>query len=292
MSKLLLVGATGYLGKRILNHFLTEGYEVTIITNCLSNLKSINEFLGNVRNLNSDRDDFDDRLNEQRYDVFISAAVDYGKVTNSTNVINCNVILPLKIIESIKYKSSLLVITFDSFFSKNLFYQDIHQSKYTLSKKQLIEWLEFESKTTSLSSVILRLEHLVGPDESDLKFNGWLMNNLKSDITEIKLSEGNQIRDFVYVDDVIDAIQILVKNNFLFVGKNTIVEVGSGVGHTIKEFVQLLHFTCKSKAKLIFGALPYKDDDLMESVANNSVLISLGWKPITRLDEIVNKIIK
>lgn len=291
MKKLLLAGATGYLGKRILYHFLSVGYEVTIVTNDSSNLQSINELLGFIRNLNMEKEDFPDRLNETKYDVFISAAVDYGKVKNSTVVIDCNVILPLKIIESIKDKSSLLVFTFDSFFSKNSFYQDSLQSKYTLSKKQLIEWLELESKITFLSSIILRLEHLVGPEESELKFNGWLIKQLKSATTEVKLSEGNQIRDFVYVDDVINAIHLLINNYILFAGKNTIIEVGSGVGHTIKEFVQLLHLKYESSAKLIFGAQPYKVDDLMESVANNQLLIDLGWKPITRLEEIVDKII-
>ena len=291
MKNLLLAGSTGYLGKHILDFFLKEGYQISIVANSKSKLYKIENLLSQVKIINIDDIDFHKTVNKYKFDIFISAAVDYGYITKNSSVIDCNIKLPLKIIESIEDKKNLMVITFDSFYSKNKYYEEVVQSRYTLSKKQLIEWLEFENKTSSLTSLILRLEHVIGPNESTNKFNGWLLGKLKLDSSIIELTNGEQIRDFVLISDILTAIKLLIGKRAMFFGENTLIDVGSGEGHILKEFIELLHKKTKSNAILKFGAKQYKKDDLMKSIAKNDLLLSLGWKPVKNLDQIIDNII-
>lgn len=291
MKHILLAGSTGYLGKHILSFFFKEGYQVSIIVNSESKLYKIEDLLSQVKIINIEDVDFHKKINECKFDIFISAAVDYGNITTNSSVIDCNIKLPMKIIESIEDKKELMVITFDSFYSKNKYYEEVAQSRYTLSKKQLIEWLNFENKINSLTSLILRLEHVIGPKESTNKFNGWLIDKLKLDSSVIELTMGEQIRDFILISDILTAIKLLIENSTMFISKNTLIDVGSGKGYTIKEFVELLHKKTNSNATLKFGAMQYKRDDLMQSIAKNDLLLGLGWKPISDLEQIIDNVI-
>ena len=291
MKHLLLAGSTGYLGKHILIFFLKEGYQISIIVNSESKLYKIENLLSQVKIINIEDVDFHKKINECKFDMFISAAVDYGYITTNSSVIDCNIKLPMKIIESIENKKELMVITFDSFYSKNKYYEEVAQSRYTLSKKQLIEWLNYENKISSLTSLILRLEHVIGPKESTNKFNGWLIDKLKLDSSVIELTMGEQIRDFILISDILTAIKLLIENSAMFISKNTLIDVGSGKGYTIKEFVELLHKKTNSNATLKFGAMQYKRDDLMQSIAKNDLLLGLGWKPISNLEQIIDNVI-
>jgi nucleoside-diphosphate-sugar epimerase len=291
MKNLLLAGSTGYLGKHVLLHFLNEGYQISIIVNSKTKLYKIEYAINKVNIINIEDFDFIEKINKWKFDVFINAAVDYGYSSKNSSVLNCNVLQPLMIIDSLVDKENLVVITFDSFYSKNKFYDEIMQSRYTLSKKHLKEWLKFENKTSSMTTFILQLEHVIGPNESLDKFNGWIIDRLKSAPSIIELSDGQQIRDFILIFDILTAISLLINNSSKYIGENILINVGSGRGHTIKEFVELLHKKIKSNAILNFGALEYKKDDLMVSVANNEFLLSLGWRPNTNIEQIIDLVI-
>ena len=54
-----------------------------------------------------------------------------------------------------------------------------------------------------------------------------------------------------------------------------------GIGKTvsIRSFVEKVHFLTGSTTILRFGAIPYREDEIMESCADISKLKALGWKP-------------
>lgn len=58
----------------------------------------------------------------------------------------------------------------------------------------------------------------------------------------------------------------------------------------MKRFVQLLkkefeHVFGPSGTSLNFGAIPYRDGELMEFRVNNSALTALGWQPFCSLEK-------
>jgi len=106
---------------------------------------------------------------------------------------------------------------------------------------------------------------------------------------------GTQKRDFIYVSDVVSAYS-KVLNHVDELGQYSEFDVGTGEKTTIKDFVMKfceifcsIHPECTSQ--LNFGAIPYRDGELMDVSVDNSHLIALGWTPQVDLDEGIRKII-
>ena len=71
----------------------------------------------------------------------------------------------------------------------------------------------------------------------------------------------------------------------------TQVELGSGIPTTIKDFVEKIHRLTNSKTALDFGALPYREGEVMKAIADISYLNRLGWSPSYTLEQGILKTI-
>jgi nucleoside-diphosphate-sugar epimerase len=65
----------------------------------------------------------------------------------------------------------------------------------------------------------------------------------------------------------------------------TCFEVGSGTARSVKDFVATAHQIIGSKSNLLFGALPYRENEIMCSKANLEALTGLGWRNKVSLEE-------
>lgn len=290
LKHILLTGGSGYLGSRVADFFQKKGYKITIILR--SEKSRSNNFNSKFDTIYLDDPSFDIKVSLLRIDYFINSAVEYGRDFNSeSDCIWTNIFLPIRILNLIK-DTNFTFITFDSFYSKFPIECSIHMPGYVLSKRQLIDWLEIYDKKKSIKIIVMYLEHLIGPNESITKFNGWFIEQCKLNTKEIQLTNGKQIRDFVFVDDVISAIDLTLLSSNKLDNKINKFEVGSGKGNTLRTFCELVHHKLKSTAKINFGIVPTKENEILESIAKNQDLIKLGWTPTTDLESIVENVIK
>jgi nucleoside-diphosphate-sugar epimerase len=202
--------------------------------------------------------------------------------------------LPVKLLDlSLSHGTSSFFNT-DSFFNTtNLNYK--YLGSYSLSKKQLIEWLKLLSDKIQI--VNLKLEHLYGPKDSNNKFVMWLINECIKNTPGLKLTEGNQKRDFIYVSDAVNAFLLTLKKRKLLSNYSEF-EVGTGEGIDIRDFaVNVKNAVSEVSGKevntfLDFGAIPYTEGEIMESKADSSALRQLGWKYSVNLKDGLEKTIK
>jgi nucleoside-diphosphate-sugar epimerase len=291
--KILITGANGYLGSYITKKFIENNAEVTIVVRRSSNLDRISIVVKNINILYLEDEEFLVKIRKTKVDILINAIVDYGRESPYFfNLLETNVLLPFKILDLVCKEKGFIYFTFDSFYAKQEFLDKKIMPEYVLSKNQLNEWLDLYNKTTKVTIMVLRLEHLIGPNESINKFNGWILNQLISNIPVIKLTSCEQVRDFIYIEDVVDAIFILIKNRNKFEKKFNQIDIGTGLGYSIKTFVENLHHFTNSNSKLEFGALPSRVNEIKSSIANNEFLYSLGWKPEINLNKIIKKILE
>ncbi len=98
---------------------------------------------------------------------------------------------------------------------------------------------------------------------------------------------GEQVRDFIFIDDVVKAnIQAMQYENTSF----EVFNIASGVGITIKELAEMIIFITNSKSKIIF--LPKQHGDIFYSVADISkAKEKLDWEPKITLEQGLKKII-
>jgi len=84
---------------------------------------------------------------------------------------------------------------------------------------------------------------------------------------------GKPKRDFLYVDDLVDACLFLMKNY----NSSEIINVGTGIETSIKELAELVRQITGFKGKTIYDAA--KPDGNLRRFLDSSKIKALGWKP-------------
>ncbi len=271
-NKILLTGATGFLGSKLLKSLLELGYQVIVLKRTFSKLDRIAMFLDRVVYYHSDTDDMDAIFSARDIHCVIHCATHYGRNdSDPRSVIEANLTLPLELlILSRKYNVPYFINT-DTILDKGVNY-------YSLSKRHFYDWLTLNSGSMKIAN--LKLEHFYGPGDDPTKFVTHMIKELLMNMPEIRLTKGAQTRDFIHVDDVVSAfLAVLGHLHEMAPGVNDF-HVGTGTPTTIRNFCETLKLlVADTKTTLLFGALEYRKNEVMFADLDVSPLMKLGWRP-------------
>lgn len=275
----LLTGATGFLGSNLLKCLYKNNYDVVILKRSFSKLDKLDNLNVNYRSYNIDEISIDNIFKkEKKIDIVVHCATNYGRNREiPSDVLESNLLFPVRVLETaIRYGTKLFINT-DTSFSKLNKVQGYMQN-YILSKMQFLEWGKLYAEAKNIIFVNLVLEHIYGPGDDSSKFIAYLIESFNNRVESIDLTAGEQYRDFIYVDDAVDAyITVIEKVNELSYFNE--FEVGSGNEIKIKELVELTKELMESNTMLNFGAIKYRENEVMTSKANIAPLSDLGWEP-------------
>jgi len=282
---ILLTGATGFLGSHLLERFFKEGHKIIILKRSFSNTWRIDHILSKVIFYNVDKENLETPFKENKIDIVIHTATKYGrKNEKASDILKSNLIFPLELLEIATFFNTDTFFNPDTALCKYLNY-------YSLSKKQFVECAKLFCNKIKI--INLKLEHMYGEKDDFTKFIPFVIKQLLMDVEKIKLTKGEQRRDFIYVSDVVNAYYdiFLQVNNF---GKGfREYEIGSGEAIKIKLLVQLLKKLTNNKNTILsFGDLPYRENEIMESKSNiKKIKQEIGWQPQVELKEGLLKVI-
>jgi len=146
--------------------------------------------------------------------------------------------------------------------------------------KNLFSMLLQNVKTTNISKIDLKLEHFYGPGDHENKFPTMLIRKMLAGVESIDLSSCNNKRNFISVYDVETAIETVINNSIRKSEAGYYQHViKSEEEIELKKFVQIVKKLCGSKTKLNFGALP---DRVLESDPRGTyehIKIVENWEP-------------
>lgn len=290
IKNVLLTGGSGFLGSHILKGLLRANYNVVVLVRKKSNLHRIESFKDKYKLfcINEDLSNLNDLFSENVIDVIIHTATEYGRDSSMSSILQSNLLFPVKLLEEGIKNNLKLFINSDTFFGKSTFKDSSYLNEYTTSKKYFLDYL-LDSKE-KFKVVNMRLEHIFGEYDSENKFVTNVLYQLINNKTEIFLTEGLQKRDFIYIDDVVDAYLKVLENSSKL-DKFTEFGVGRGNSITVRYFVELLFEITKSNSELKFGALPIREGEIQDSTANLDGLIELGWKSNYDLKSAISKLV-
>lgn len=278
-STVLLTGATGFLGSHLALMLQKKSKKLIILKRKNSDISRISgiEKNGNVV-IENIEDGIENVFLKNEIDAVIHCAVEYGRGDSSClNILSTNLIFPISVIELAMERSVKLFINTDSYFNKpSSSYK--HLLNYSLSKKSFLLWLEYFSQKIQIVNVTL--EHIYGENDKIEKFVENAIQNIAISRNEVyEATNGEQKRDFIYISDVVSAYEYILANALKSKVRYINYNLGTGVAFSIKEFLELIKDVSHSQTKILFGAKKYREDEIMLSVADNTSLLDLGWKP-------------
>ena len=137
----------------------------------------------------------------------------------------------------------------------------------------------------------LRLFHIYGPGEKSYRLTSSLFRALKKG-KRVALSSGDQVRDFVYVDDVVRAFEMAgegLQNDALPTGA---YNVCTGKGVKVRAICEKIAALIGSDKKLLgFGDLPMRPNEPASMVGKSAALEkAIDWRPTFSLAEGLRKL--
>jgi len=278
MNTILITGINGFLGSHLAKQ-LSGDYNIIGLENSVKNLFRLKSYTFKIYSSN---DEIEKIFIENKLFAIIHAATIYRTGTESiNNLILTNILLPVRLFELANQFKVKIFLNTDSFFN-NYKYNYSYLPDYTLSKKQVLEWLKLLKGNCKL--VNMKIYHMYGPNDSLNKFIYKTISRLKRNKIYLNTTLGEQTRDFIYISDVVSAFKVVLQKIKLL---EMVVEydVGTGKATSIKEILLEIKDCTKSTTELRFGGLNYRTNEIMKSKANIKALCELGWTSKIKISE-------
>lgn len=234
------------------------------------------------------RNDYQIKTDDVLY--FISTIDNYNVHTDPFIDIDTNLTTLIKVLESCsKDKRENLIFNFiSSWFVYGSVELPAHEDSlcnpkgfYSITKRAAEQLLISYCETFGIKYRIMRLSNILGPQDKKVskKKNAlqYMINQVKNNET-ITLYDGGEIyRDYLYVDDAVDAINLILKDGKL----NNIYNIGSGVPSYLNVIIQraIQKINSKSIIENIETANFHKIVQTKDMVLDICKLKSLGFKP-------------
>ena len=289
--KILLSGASGFLGTHLLDYFIESGFQIIIIKRSSTDLTQLQKRFGNLEAWNYEGNELNNLFSvHSDIDIIMHAATDYGRHDLSLiSTFWANEALPIKLLELAILHKVGLFFNFDTFFSSQNSVYD-HLKAYTLSKRHFREWGEYIGNANSIYFLNLRLFHLYGPGDSSEKFIPSMVRQCLAN-DEIDLTDGEQMRDFIHVNDVVAAVKMLIESKSWEKFGYQHYDVGIGSSVSIRYLIEIIKKKCCSNSKLNFGALPIRAGEFKNSCADTKALRAIGWTPKINIESGIQTVI-
>ncbi len=161
-------------------------------------------------------------------------------------------------------------------------------SPYSLSKANSENLIRTFSKTYQKNYTIVRLFNFFGEQMPQQFFIPQLIKALQNK-DSFDMTLGEQNRDFLYIDDVVNGLILCAKN--LSYQQQT-YNVCSGKSVSLKELVQTVKNELNSSCTIHFGAIPYRDNEVWNMLGDNTkIQKQLGFTVHYSLEEGIRKVI-
>ena len=293
MCKCLVIGGTGFLGTNLCEALVIAGYEVSALARGGEKAERLKRILPSVQFIEADF------MTIKNWDMYLDNIDIVFHLVSTTKPSNkdllyefsSNVMPTIRFLEACIDKR-LKVIYFSSggtvygvprYLPIDEYHRTEPISAYGIHKLSVEKCIEYYGRTYGIHYNILRIANPYG-EYQDVNGNqgiiGVFLNKLRNRETLEIWGNGEAIRDYIYVKDLMSACMKLITYN----GSEKIFNIGSGKGYAVKEVVQIIkqHFSHRVEIKF----LPARIQDVSANILDISVATrELKWEPSVMLED-------
>ena len=159
-------------------------------------------------------------------------------------------------------------------------------SLYGMANLMMEKYIALYCSNYGIDFAIPRVSNAYGPRQWQTGFIPALINSLLKKENLVMHSNGRQTRDFIYIDDLVEALLLLANK-----GKNEIYNVGSGKELQLQDILAITEELMESKISIVRHE--QKSLEVERSALDVSkIQKELGWKPKTDFEAGLQKTIE
>jgi UDP-glucose 4-epimerase len=297
----LVTGGAGFIGSTLVDRLLAEGHTVDVVDNLST---------GSLANLSTARAESGHQVSFQRLDIRDEATVDLVKrrqpevvfhlaaqadvrvsVERPTFDAEVNILGSINILEGARLGGTRKVVFASSGGTiygepEELPVRESHPqrplSPYGAAKRAVADYLAVYRELHGIEFTALALANVYGPRQDPFGEAGvvaiFAAKLLAGEPCTI-FGDGEQTRDFVYVDDVVDAFSRAATK-----GSGLLMNIGTGAETSVNELYRTM--AAAAGVTAVAKRAPARTGELQRSVLDpGRAAIHLGWKPWTALDD-------
>lgn len=141
--------------------------------------------------------------------------------------------------------------------------------------------------TYGITGTWMRVFSTYGPGDAPYWFIPYVLEEFMANRVP-KLTGCEQLWDYLHVSDAARAIVAVASN-----GAGGIFNLGSGTALQLKEYIELMRISVRSNLSPEYGAIPYRNDQVMHLQADIRKLEKeVGWHPIIQFGEGIDGVVE
>ena len=286
--KILVTGANGFVGSHLLPKLIDYDLKV-VVRKVYDNVKLEQQII-----YNDDLETFKNEINKFNPNIvihlasFLSSADDCDSIKN---IVESNILFTSYLLESLKETNVELFINTGTF--AEYYYNDgkLNPSYfYAASKIATRPIIKYFKNLINFKNINIVPYTIYGGKSKNKKVIDYIIESANTS-SFIDMTSGEQILDFIHIDDVID-FYIHCINNIDKLEDEEDYHLGTGIGTTVRNLAVLIENKIGKKTNINWGAKEYRSLDVMRAVAPVFKLEKeLEWKAKISLEDGIKKII-
>ena len=290
----LVTGATGFVGSWLVRRLVGEGYPTAVLVRASSDMWRIEPWLSSLTRITADLSslaDAADAVNEFSPEVVYHLAWTGGnsrRFNDDPAQVYANVPGSLERMRVAAASGAKVFVNLGSCVEYGAYPIPVRETDpvrptnlYGAAKHAVEELGLRLALPMGLRFISVRLFWAYGPGDDDARLLPSLIGRLLRGERQ-PMTLGDQIWDYLYIEDAIDALLKLAKGPVT----QGVFNLGSGQPHTLRSVVELVATYAGNSTLLGFGDLPYASDQIMHLQADiNCLKAATGWQPQFSLDQ-------
>lgn len=286
MKRVLVTGATGFVGSRLARYFVEKQYEVHVLvrpTSSLSELAAIQQSIA-VHKVNDDVDVLIQLMKNIQPDVVFHLAslfIARHKPEDIAPMIHSNLTFGTHVLEAMYHAGVKHFVNTGT--AWEYYHSDTYNPSclYAATKKAFESLMEYYIQAHEFRAITLKLFESYGPNDPRKKLIPLIAEKAMKN-QEVLLTQKDQVIDFVFIDDIVHAyeqagLQCMELNPALH--KRYGIATGSPI--TLEQLIQTFEDVLKKKINAKWGAFPSRDREIKTLWSSYEKLPN--WSPSTDL---------